>query len=370
MTKNLKLNYLLVGLFLAFLAIFVFSHTDVVGYASDKPESEATQRLYCTYYDEAGNEVDGGRLTAGTYDVEFVVEGFDRLSILEVTSVLGKNVISYDITYLMSDVISNDMVSMGTVNDGKGNLVFGFVSNGDYTPYDGGPVVLATVRMTFAADDVFDADSVDYITVSENPNLTFIITDSSVEEDVEYALVESFQDYTGALIKMQCDVTPSNGHDISASLVVMTGADNATANTPVYGEYVVDVYADADRTDLVQSVTSGQSEDGSNSFTISSLADGTYYLSISSTYAITRDDIVLTVSGSDIADVVIPIVACDFNGNGAVAANDALTVYTQAAGDGELYCDLNGNGGIAANDALIVYSLAALDSYYNGFEIK
>lgn len=371
MTKNLKLNYIIVGLFLAFLAIFAFSHAEVTAYAADDVKSDTTQpKLYCTYVDEAGNEVDGNRLTAGTYEVNFVAEGFDKLSVLEVTSMLGSNVTSCDITYLMSDTTSNDMVSMGTVNDNNGNLVFGFVSNGDYTSYNGEAIVLATAQMTFAADDVFDADSADYITISENPNLTFIITDSSVEEDIEYALVDSFDNYAGAIIKMNYDVTPSNGHDISASLVVMTGADNATSNTPVYGEYVVNVYADADRTDLVKSVTSAQSEDGSNSFTISSLADGTYYLSISSTYAVTRDDIVLTMSGNDISDIVIPIVACDFNGNGAIAGNDALTVYTQAAGEGELYCDLNGNGAVAGNDALIVYALAACASYYNGFEIK
>ena len=168
---------------------------------------------------------------------------------------------------------------------------------------------------------------------------------------------------------MTCDVSPSTGHSVTGSLVIMTNGSGETANTPVYGEYTVNVYSDEARSDLVGTVTSSLKDDV-NSFSIDSLKDGTYYLSISSTYAITRADITLTVNGADIANAVIPMMACDFNGDGQITGADAVSVYSGATAGSNRTYDTNGDGQITGADAVIVYACAAGANYYNGLEIK
>ena len=169
---------------------------------------------------------------------------------------------------------------------------------------------------------------------------------------------------------MTCDVSPSTGHSVNGSLVIMTDAKGNTANSPVYGEYTVNVYSDSARTELVGTTTSSL-KDGVNAFSIDSLKDGTYYLSISSDYAIARNDVTVIVNGADITDAVIPMMACDFNGDGGISATDATPVYKAATSKNpSLLFDLNGDGGISATDATIVYACASGSNYYNGLEIK
>ncbi|MCM1114702.1 MAG: hypothetical protein NC397_04315 [Clostridium sp.] len=143
--------------------------------------------------------------------------------------------------------------------------------------------------------------------------------------------------------------------NVSASLVVATTADGATSGTAVNGDYTVTVYDEAGE-EVAQETFAMSADNNTFSF---DLAPGTYTATIESAYSLIRDDITIIAGDADVEGPAIPIIACDFNGNGSIAANDALTVYAQAAGGGALYCDLNGNGAVAANDALIVYAIAA-----------
>ena len=347
--------------FFAVLAILVclprISYGAALG--SEKPN------IYCTYVNSNGEQCDGDKLTAGTYDVNFYLEGVSELSVMQLTATYTSDVtVNGDAKSLLSDSAIG-ISSMGTVTDSS-NLVFGFVSDSDTcSAVDSEATLLATFSVTFAND----CDAADVISVSTDPNKTFLLTNYEDGLDDEYALVTEFEGYNGTLYLMTCDVSPSTGHSVTGSLVIMTDAKGNTANAPVYGEYTVNVYSDEARSDLVTSVTSSLVNDV-NSFSIDSLKDGTYYLSISSTYAVTRDDITLTVDGADITSSVIPMMACDYNSDGQVTGTDAIFVYTNASTGTNRYFDTNGDGSVTGTDAIVVYACSSGSDYYNGFEIK
>ncbi len=321
--------------------------------------------IYCTYVDSNGKQYDGDKLPAGTYDVNFYLEGVSELSVMQLTATYTSDVtVNGDAKSLLSENVTG-ISSMGTVTEDS-NLVFGFVSDSDTcTAIDSDATLLATFSVTFKND----CDAADVITVATDPNKTFLLTNYEDGLKNEYALVTEFEGYDGSLYLMTCDVSPSTGHSVTGSLVIMTNGNGETANTPVYGEYTVKVYSDEARTDLVGTTTSKLSDDV-NSFSIDSLKDGTYYLSISSTYAVTRDDITLTVNGADISNAVIPMIACDFNGDGQITGTDATSVYAAASVATDKLFDLNGDGEVTGTDATVVYACASGTNYYNGIEIK
>lgn len=347
----------LIGILVFIAAVLIFISIPFASYAQTGTLGQDSPEIYCTY-EQDGQIVDGNKLTAGTYDVSFVLSGMSDLSVFEVTATYDTDQVTVEPAPL--SLISDDdsaLDSMGYILS-DGNIVFGFVSTKEDCSTVEGEQIIATVKMTFASD----CDAEDYITVSENPNLTFAQADYGDGYDDEYALVESYPDYVGELHPMTCDVTPGFGHSVKGNIVVMTNSNGETNGVAVYGEYKIDVYADAAKSDLVTSVFSARSTNENNQivneFIIDSLTDGTYYATISSQYAISRD-IIIRVNGDDIVAQPIAIVACDFNTDGDITAMDAGTVYVQAASGQAPYCDLNGDGDITAMDAGIVYTCAA-----------
>ena len=347
--------------FLVLIALFVClpntSYGATIG--SEKPN------IYCTYTDSDGKQYDGDKLPAGTYDVNFYLEGVSELSVVQVTAkysadatvdTAAKSLLSAEVTGISS---------MGTITQNS-NLVFGFVSDSDsYSAINSDGTLLATFTVAFA--NKCDASNV--ISVSTSPNETFVLTDYNDGLKDEYALVNQADDYDGSLYLMACDVSPSQGHSVTGSLVIMTDGNGNTQNKPVCGEYTVNVYSDSARTELVGTTTSSL-KDGVNSFSINSLNDGTYYLSISSKYAITREDIKLIVNGLDISDAVIPMVACNLNGDDSITMADTGAIYKAIANGYDSACDFNADGSVTMADTGIIYSLIASDGYYNGLEIK
>lgn len=347
--------------FLVLIALFVClpntSYGATVG--SEKPN------IYCTYTDSDGKQYDGDKLPAGTYDVNFYLEGVSELSVVQVTAKYSADA---TVDTAAKSLLSNEVTgisSMGTITQNS-NLVFGFVSDSDsWSAINSDGTLLATFSVAFANK----CDASDVISVSTSPNETFVLTDYNDGLKDEYALVTQADDYDGSLYLMACDVSPSQGHSVTGSLVIMTDGNGNTQNKPVYGEYTVNVYSDSARTELVGTTTSSL-KDGVNSFSINSLNDGTYYLSISSKYAITREDIKLIVNGLDISDAVIPMVACDFNNDKVITSADLGQIFKSIASGYMPECDLNGDNSITGADTGIIYSLIASNGYYNGLEIK
>lgn len=362
--------HILFGLLVFIAALMFCISLPLVSYAETGSLGTESPEIYCTY-EQDGVAVDGNNLTAGTYDVNFVLSGAKDLSVIEITAEYDEEQVTIEPTArnLISDDDSAAFDSMGYILSG-GDIVFGFVStNEDCSPIDKEEQIIATVQMTFASD----CDAEEYITVSGNPNFTFAQADYGDGYDDEYALVDSMDGYNGVLYLMNCDVTPAFGNSVSGNLVIMTDAEGSTNGEPVYGECLINVYSDAEKTNLVASVTSSSSVNENNktvnTFNIEALTDGTYYAAISAPYALVRDDIVIHMNGDDISAVQIPLIVCDFNNDKVITGVDAGVVYAQAVGAKGAYCDLNGDGVITGVDAGIVYSCAGIRGY-SGFIIE
>jgi hypothetical protein len=314
--------------------------------------------IYCTY-SQNGEEVDGNSLTAGTYDVSFYVSGVKNISIIELTVAYDESVtVDSTPTALMSDELS-DMKSMGYII-GDGEMVFGFVSqNSDTTSCNDEDVLIVSVQMTFAND--CDAENV--LTAKTSPNLTFIQADYNDGYDDCYSLDLVAPDYSGNVYVMTCDISPEMGHSVSGSIVVMTDSTGTTLGKSAYGEYILSLYSDEDRTDLVASVTSvytRSDESISNKFNLTNIKKGTYYAKLESDYSITREDITVMMGDSDITDVKIPVIACDFKVDGTISVNDTRICQTASVDDDEReFCDLNADGVISVNDVRIVQACAS-----------
>ncbi len=353
------------------IAMLTFLTPNVTAFAAAL--GEETPEIYCTYSKD-NEEVDGNRLTAGTYDVSFCVKGVESISTLQFTATYDSSVtIDSSSLSLMSDN-QVDVTSMGPVVDNAGgNLVLGFVSdNANYSSINPEGQVLATMSVTFATD----CDASDVLAPSTNPHHTFNQVDYADSHADEYALVsnEEAADYNGVLYPMTCDITPSKGHSVSGSLVIATDSIGNTNGLAPYGSYTIKVYEtpDMETTEPIKTINTvftakTESTEASNLFTIDALPVGTYYVSISSDYALTRNDIVITMANENIDNIVIPIVACDYNQDSYITAADAGYIYSNMAKDAPAY-DLNGDTYITAADAGYVYS--ALGFEYNGFEIK
>lgn len=356
----------------AVIAMLTFLTPNVTAFAAAL--GEETPEIYCVYSKD-NEEVDGNRLTAGTYDVSFCVKGVESISTLQFTATYDSSVtIDSSSLSLMSDN-QVDVTSMGPVVDNAGgNLVLGFVSdNANYSSINPEGQVLATMSVTFATD----CDASDVLVPSTNPHHTFNQVDYADSHADEYALVsnEEAADYNGVLYPMTCDITPSKGHSVSGSLVIMKNTKGATDNKVPYGSYTIKVYdtPDMESAEPIKTITSVYTEktddtDASNLFTIDTLSMGTYYVSISSDYALPRKDIVINMGEEDINDVTIPVISCDFYTDGDINVYDVGKLY-ENLGKGNLIYDLNGDGDINVYDVGIVYSCMG-GKPYNGFEIK
>lgn len=331
----------------------VFAQANTLG--SETPE------IICTYTDSNGNEVAGKDLTAGTYDVGFVVKGASAISVTQVT-----------VTYTDVATVASTPVSLLSDTDtffasegyviGDGNIVFGFVSNNtDTSAVDPEGTVLAVFSVTFASDCSAD----DVFAISDNPNLTFILADYADGYEDEYALVGEFDGYTGQLWPMYANVMPELvvGHTVSGSVVIMTDNAGSTLGKPVKGEYTLDIYSDSNRTDLIRSIQTVEStEEGvtTNSFVIDSLnSNTTYYATLSGGFALTRDDITIIVGDEDIAAQPIPLIVCDFNKDKNVTAADATYIFTNS----DVLYDLNGDGVVTAADVSVVFVCSGSKGY-------
>lgn len=353
-----------------FIMLILFTCLPQTVLAATGTIGQETPKVFCTYTDSEGQQVTNpDELPAGTYDVTFSIEGMVSLSVIQVTATYDESVTFAQAPVSLISDADTGFSSEGYVI-GDGNLVFGFVSNNsDCTAVDSEGTALATFTVTFA--NACDPDKI--ITVSSNPNLTFALADYGDGYDDEYAYVEDcyYEGYAGNLSYLAIDLSPvitSGGYAVSGSLVIMTDGSGNTAGNAVSGVYTIDVYSDADRTELVKSVTSVESVDENevktNGFVIDGLsANTTYYLSVSSEYALTREDITLIVGSADIAADAIPVIACDFNMDKTVTGADAITVFSNAAGEKNEYCDLNADGTVTGADAIIVYTCAANRNY-------
>lgn len=322
--------------------VVMFGLTSSVAFGAegtaDAPE------FYCEYFDEQGNAVDGNSLTAGTYNVDFYVKGFDTISVLEFTATYDTSIVTVG---QVSNLISS-MSSMGTVTT-DGNLVFGFASKTGPVSVNADGERLATFSLTFSAD----CDAADYITASDNPNLTFVVVDSTGDNyDDEYALTESFEGYTGSLTLMSCDITPAftaAGYDITGRIMIAADATGTASEFGIVG-ITVDVL-DSEGSAIATAVT-----DANGNYTLTGVPAGTYSVSVHGDTTVDRQ-VTLNVDSDKTVDN-FGIVICDYNKDTYLTGLDLSDFLGHYGGDYYVYADLNADGnvtGLDLSDFLNVY---------------
>lgn len=321
--------------FLVLIALFVClpntSYGATIG--SEKPN------IYCTYTDSDGKQYDGDELPAGTYDVNFYLEGVSELSVVQVTAKYSADAtVDTAAKPLLSDNIA-DISSMGTITQNS-NLVFGFVSDSDScSAINSDGTLLATFSVAFA--NKCDASNV--ISVSTSPNETFVLTDYNDGLKDEYALVNQADDYDGSLYLMACDVSPKGpGCDITGKIAIATSLDGSQYNKGI-GNINLTVKA-ADGSAVATAVT-----DSNGDYTLADIPVGEYTMLISGETTIDRK-VTLIVSESKTVDTVA-VCICDYNHDSDVDSLDTLDFLT-AFNNYNVTCDFNGDGIVDAIDTL------------------
>lgn len=337
--------------FLVLIALFVClpntSYGATVG--SEKPN------IYCTYTDSDGKQYDGDKLPAGTYDVNFYLEGVSELSVVQVTAKYSADATVDTVAKSLLSANIAGISSMGTITQNS-NLVFGFVSDSDScSAINSDGTLLATFSVAFA--NKCDASNV--ISVSTSPNETFVLTDYNDGLKDEYALVNQADDYDGSLYLMTCDVSPKGpGCDITGKITIATSLDGSGGKTGIGGINLT--VKTADDSTVATAVT-----DSNGDYTLADIPAGEYKMLISGETTIDRTVTLVVSESKDVSSVSIAI--CDYNRDGEVNALDKLTFYTAFSGtsdDYNPYCDFNKDDNVNALDKLVFYSFFGKEVKY------
>jgi hypothetical protein len=326
--------------FLVLIALFVClpntSYGATIG--SEKPN------IYCTYTDSDGKQYDGDELPAGTYDVNFYLEGVSELSVVQVTAKYSADAtVDTAAKSLLSGEVTG-ISSMGTITQNS-NLVFGFVSDSDScSAINSDGTLLATFSVAFA--NKCDASNV--ISVSTSPNETFVLTDYNDGLKDEYALVKQADDYDGSLYLMTCDVSPKGpGCDITGKITIATSLDGSEGKTGIGGINLT--VKTADDSTVATAVT-----DSNGDYTLADIPAGEYKMLISGETTIDRTVTLVVSESKDVSSVSIAI--CDYNHDGFVNATDKLVFLTAFTGGEDAYnvlCDYTDDGFVNAADKLV-----------------
>lgn len=346
MKAKLKFGGSILAVFMAFLAAMMcFISLPLVSNAETGTLGSESPEIYCTYAQD-GVAVDGNELTAGTYDVSFVLSGVKSLSVVQITATYDESVVTAASapSYSISDSADLAMDSMGYILSG-GNIVLGFVSeNVDCSSVSEEEQILATVSMTFASD----CDAADYITVSQDPNLTFLQVDYGDGYDDQYALVDSYPGYDGNLYLMSCDVTPVviPEYTVNGQIKIATDLTGTTTTVGIVG---ITVTVEKDGETIASAVT-----DENGYYTLPDVPVGEYTMTFSGPTTIDRT-VTLSVSTDKAVDRTVTvdsvgIVICDYNKDTVINVTDKV-VFAVAYSDAyDVYCDFNGDAIVNAAD--------------------
>ena len=199
---------------------------------------------------------------------------------------------------------------------------------------DGKLVNEGTTKYTEATWNTFVTEIAEAVTMAQTGNSTsYAGKDRNYyNTGVDYTACVSecyseFKQLRVAEIALIEDI-PVGGYNVTASLVVAKDATGTTA-TPavaVNGEYTI-VLTDAEGKEAAR--TTFTSAAGANTFTLEGVQNGTYTMTITSAYSLTRNNITVVVNGAEVTGPEIPIIACDYKHDAMIDTLDASIVYQQ-----------------------------------------
>ena len=339
---------IIAGFLALVIAMTIFIGLPIVSNAETGTLGTESPEIYCTFSQD-GELVDGNELTAGTYDVSFLISGVKNLAVVQITATYDDSMVTVASapSYSISDDEAFPFHTIGYKNENS-TIITGFISgNDDCTAISSDGQVLTTISMTFASD----CDAADYITVDQDPNHTFVQVDLNDSTSDQYALVDSYPGYSGNLHPMSCDVTPVITAEYTVNGQVLIATDTTGTNTTA-GIIGITVTVEKDGLIIAQAVT-----DENGFYTLPDIPVGEYTITFSGSTTVDRAG-TLTVSSDKAVDSVVTldsvgIVICDYNKDGAFNAIDVAVFSGSFSGEYNVYCDLNADKGVNAIDAAV-----------------
>lgn len=339
---------IIAGFLALVIAMTIFIGLPIVSNAETGTLGTESPEIYCTFSQD-GELVDGNELTAGTYDVSFVISGVKNLAVVQITATYDDSMVTVASapSYSISDDEAFPFHTIGYKNENS-TIITGFISgNDDCTAISSDGQVLTTISMTFLSD----CDAADYITVDQDPNHTFVQVDLNDSTSDQYALVDSYPGYSGNLYPMSCDVTPVITAEYTVNGQVLIATDTTGTNTTA-GIIGITVIVEKDGLIIAQAVT-----DENGYYTLPDIPVGEYTITFSGSTTVDRAG-TLTVSSDKAVDSVVTldsvgIVICDYNKDGAFNAIDVAVFSGSFSGEYNVYCDLNADKGVNAIDAAV-----------------
>ncbi len=339
---------IIAGFLALVIAMTIFIGLPIVSNAETGTLGTESPEIYCTFSQD-GELVDGNELTAGTYDVSFLISGVKNLAVVQITATYDDSMVTVASapSYSISDDEAFPFHTIGYKNENS-TIITGFISgNDDCTAISSDGQVLTTISMTFASD----CDAADYITVDQDPNHTFVQVDLNDSTSDQYALVDSYPGYSGNLYPMSCDVTPVITAEYTVNGQVLIATDTTGTNTTA-GIIGITVTVEKDGLIIAQAVT-----DENGFYTLPDIPVGEYTITFSGSTTVDRAG-TLTVSSDKAVDSVVTldsvgIVICDYNKDGAFNAIDVAVFSGSFSGEYNVYCDLNADKGVNAIDAAV-----------------
>lgn len=150
--------------------------------------------------------------------------------------------------------------------------------------------------------------------------------------------------YTVTLKAGDADITvqpvvKQSGVTVSGKVVIATNLDGTAAGPGIIG---IDVMVNGE-------VVATSAADGSFTATVTA---GTTELTFAGPTTIDRT---VSIGGNaDVNNATVPIVVCDYSGDGSIDTTDKLVFANAFTGSEEnVYCDLNGDGQVDATDKLV-----------------
>ena len=323
---------------------------------------------------------DGNFLSPGRYDMTVSVSSLSRLAELQFTASFDPAVISaqgfveFELSADNACWKQQELGLDGMYDSSQGAVSF-FVLSTDkeagYSAVSGSSLDLVTFGIEVLGDAAVDMQ--DVMQVNPSPYYTYISDsyfDVTVIESGEssesipnvYAL-SAEAGYAGSIYGLTCDLSPE-----LESLYTVTAYVGALASPDdQYGSYAVTGAKVAVTTEDGAEIFALTEDDGS--FTLTDVPNGTYEAKVTYAYGFDRT-FTLIVNGADVnagTDQMIGIVACNWDGNAVINAND-YTLFNAHLGmstssDGyDVAYNLDRNASINANDYTIYYNFVGTSS--------
>ena len=323
--------------------VLVFTAMPFTASAEAVPLGEESPFISATFRDSLGEEADGNNLAANqTYTVDLAVRDISSIAIFNLTANY-ENITITEVTSI-AEVENSGFEYGGYKIDTDNNrfvIVISTVNNTTYTELSG-----ETVMVTLTIETATDGDFADFFDISTDRNHTFIIANFEEGNEAAYVYKDCEQTATDFPF-LDYDMSPSSSITVTGTVKVATDVTgtNFAADSHVIG-------ATVDVLDASGNVVATATTDDEGAFSVT-VPSGGVSLAISK-YCVNERTI--TLSGNEVTNYPnIPVVAIDYNSNGAWDATDNA-MFNSGHKANNMDMDLSGNGSMDATDVAIFNS--------------